>query len=420
MIADTFLAEHAEGWQRLLRDLIQIRSVFEHEHAVVDRVARCIEALGLPVDRIAHARDRLARLPDAQPPFSDIEGRCSLATRVKGIGGGRSIVLSAHLDIVPEGERGSWSRDPFGADLDAEHGLVYGRGAMDDKAGVAISLGVLEALVGKPVRLRGDVVFHYVLENETTGNGSLLCLADGHTGDAVAIIDGTRLDRLINEHAGQLQFEIAVRGRSASVAVSHLGCNAAELMARLVLTLRDAVHALNDGRTAPWTRFPSPFQLCVQRIHSEGTQLTVPDRATAQCYVTFAPPFALSDVRKLIAETIRAFESRLGPEAAPSPVTLAWSGLAAEPTRGEGNALEEVVVAAAQRAGIRDIVPGPSTGTSDLRHFVRAGIPGLLFGPGNGHNPHRPDEHYAVDDLVTMIAIYLEVLRRWCGTADAA
>lgn len=420
MIADTFLADHAERWQELLRDLIRMRSVFEHEHAVVDRVAGCIEALGLPVDRIAHGRDRLAHLLGAQPPFSDIEGRCSLATRVRGRGGGRSIVLSAHLDIVPEGDRESWSCDPFSADLDLKRGLVYGRGAMDDKAGVAISLGVLEALVRMPVRLRGDVVFHYVLENETTGNGSLLCLADGHTADAVAIIDGTRLDRLINEHAGQLQFEVAVRGRPASVAVSHMGCNAAELMARLVLALRDAVHALNDARTAPWTRFPSPFQLCVQRIHSEGTQLTVPDRADAQCYVTFAPPFALSDMRRLIAEAVRVFESRLGPDAPASPVTLVWSGLAAEPTRGDGNALEEVVVAAARRVGVREIVPGPSTGTSDLRHFVRAGIPGLLFGPGNGHNPHRPDEHYDVNDLVTMIAIYLEVLQSWCGIADAA
>jgi len=417
MIADVFLANHAERWQELLRDLIRMRSVFEHEHAVVDRVASYIESCGLPVDRIAHSRDRLADLPGAQPPFSDVEGRCSLATRVRGAGGGQSIVLSAHLDIVPEGDRESWSRDPFAADLDPACGLVYGRGAMDDKAGVAISLGVLEALVRMPVRLRGDVVFHYVLENETTGNGSLLCLANGHGADAVAIIDGTRLDRLINEHAGQLQFEIEVRGRPASVAVSHMGCNAAELIARVVLALRDGVHALNDARMAPWTRFPSPFQLCVQRIHSEGLQLTVPDRAAAQCYVTFAPPFALADMRRLIIDTIRGVETSRGPDAPPSPVTIAWNGLAAEPTRSDATALEEVVLAAARRAGIQDIVPGPSTGTSDLRHFVRAGIPGLLFGPGNGHNPHRSDEHYAVNDLVTMIAIYLDVVQAWCGLA---
>ena len=418
MIADRFLADHAEDWQRLLCDLIRSRSVFEQEHAVVDRVAARIEAAGLPVYRVAHAADRLARLPHAQPPFSSVEGRCSLATRVKGSGGGRSIVLSAHLDVVPEGDRGSWSHDPFAADVDPAEGRVYGRGAMDDKAGVAISLGLLETLARLPIRLRGDVVFHYVLENETTGNGSLLCLEDGHTADAVAIIDGTRMDRLINEHAGQLQFELVVRGRPASVAVSHLGCNAAEVMARLLLTLRDAVHALNDGRMAPWTQFPSPFQLSVQRINSEGAQLTVPELATAQCYVTFAPPFTLAEMRALIGRMICAFEAGLGASAPPSPVAVVWRGLAAEPTRGGGHALEETIIAAARRAGIGDVVPGPSTGTSDLRHFVRARIPGLLFGPGNGHNPHRADEYYALDDLVAMIGLYVEVVRSWCGDAD--
>src|SRR5262245_5944058 len=63
MIADGFLADHALCWQELLRDLIRIRSVFEHEHAVVERVAGYIEALGLPVARIAHTRQRLGALP---------------------------------------------------------------------------------------------------------------------------------------------------------------------------------------------------------------------------------------------------------------------------------------------------------------------------------------------------------------------
>ena len=412
-----FLDEHAARWQALLCDLIRIRSVFEHEHAMVASVASRIEGLGLPVARIAHSRERLSRLPGAQPPFSDVEGRHSLVARVKGSGGGRSLILNAHLDIVPEGDRQAWTRDPFGAEIDAEREFVFGRGAMDDKAGVAILLGVLETLVTLPVPLRGDVVFQYVLEDEITGNGSLLCLAAGHHADAAVIVDGTRSDRMINEHAGQLQFELAVAGRPASVSVSHMGRNAAELMARLVLEVHDAVHALNDGRTAPWTCFPSPFQLVVQRIHSEGAPLTVPDHATAQCYVTFPPPFTLATMKERIVATVRAFESRHGVD---TPVSMAWSGLAAEPVRSGAEDLERAVIEASRRAGGPDVVPGPSTGTSDLRHFARAGIPCVLFGPGTGFNPHRPDEHYRLDDLVRMIAIFLEVARSWCGVADSA
>lgn len=416
MTAEPFLSSHAERWQATLRDLVGLRSVFEHEHAIQDYVARAIAALGLPVERVAHARDRLTALPHAQPPFSDVPNRHSLVTRIDGTGGGRSFLLSAHLDVVPEGDRDAWTHDPFAGEVD-DRGFIYGRGVMDDKAGAAISLAVMEALTVMPIRLRGDVIFHYVLENETTGNGSLLCLEAGHRADAAAIIDGTRPDRLIDEHAGQLQFELFVKGRPASVAVSHMGRNAAELMARLVLELRDVVHALNDARTPPWTQFPSPFQLSVQRVHSEGAQLTVPHEAFAQCYVTFAPPFTLAGMRDVIAQTVRRFDARFELE---TPVSVLWSGLAAEPVRSDARELAQAIVAAARRAGLPDVVPGPSTGTSDLRHFARAGIPCVLYGPGTGYNPHRADEHYLLSDLVKIVAIYLDVLSTWCGRAETA
>lgn len=410
-----FVAEGAGRWEELLRDLIRFRSVFEEEHAIVAHVARHVEALGLPVHRVSHSPERLARLADAQRPFSDVEGRESLVVRVPGSGGGRSIVLNTHLDVVPEGEIDRWTHEPFSAAVDAERGMVWGRGATDDKAGVAVSLGVLETLVRMPLRLRGDVVFQYVLEDETTGNGTLLCLADGHTADAAAIIDGTRTDRLINEHAGQLQFDIVLRGRPVAVCVSHLGRNAAELIAELVLGLRRAVDALNERRVAPWSRFPSPFQLSLQRIHSDGVQLTVPERATAQCYVTFPPPFTLRDMRGLIEEEARVFASRAG---LAGDVSIVWSGFAVEPVRSDGEDLELAIIDASRRAGLPAVEPGPSTGTSDLRHFAKAGIPCVLFGPGTGYNPHRADEQYLISDLVRMIALYLDVLRSWCGAAE--
>jgi acetylornithine deacetylase/succinyl-diaminopimelate desuccinylase-like protein len=58
---------------------------------------------------------------------------------------------------------------------------------------------------------------------------------------------------------------------------------------------------------------------------------------------------------------------------------------------------------------------GPSTGTSDMRHFSLAGIPCMLYGPGNGYNPHRPDEHYYLDDLPRIILFYLAFVNGWCG-----
>ena len=58
---------------------------------------------------------------------------------------------------------------------------------------------------------------------------------------------------------------------------------------------------------------------------------------------------------------------------------------------------------AARRNGIPEVRIGPSTGTSDMRHFAKRNIPCLLYGPGRGFNPHRPDEHFLLDDLPFMM-----------------
>jgi acetylornithine deacetylase/succinyl-diaminopimelate desuccinylase-like protein len=72
---------------------------------------------------------------------------------------------------------------------------------------------------------------------------------------------------------------------------------------------------------------------------------------------------------------------------------------------------------AAERHGIPEVRIGPSTGTSDLRHFGRRGIPCLLYGPGRGFNPHRADEHFVLEDLPRMMKVYLDMIDTWCNGA---
>jgi acetylornithine deacetylase len=329
-----------------------------------------------------------------------------------GAGGGRSLIINTHLDIVPEGDPSDWTYPPFSGHIDRERNIIYGRGAMDDKAGLTASLAVLETLCKSERPLSGDVLFQYVLEDEITGNGSLLCLEAGFGGDAALIMDGTRTDKAINEHAGQLQFEITVKGKPASVSVSHMGTNAAEMMARLVIHLREAVFALNAARLPPWTRFPSPYQLVIQKIESQGAQLTVPELALAQCYVTFPPQFSLATMRRFLEQQAGEFVALSGASIEPR---LSWNGFATEPVRSDTSQMEQALQESAARLGMAAIDVGPSTGTSDMRHFSLAGIPCMLYGPGNGYNPHRPDEHYYLDDLPRIILFYLAFAHSWCG-----
>jgi acetylornithine deacetylase len=405
-----FVASRMPVWIRLFQDLICIPSTFENEHAIVAFVQRHLKSIEIAPALVAHNADRLHCLPRTQHPISTVAGRNSLAVRIPGAGTGRSIAFNSHLDVVPAVSHNDWEHPPYSGEIEIDRNVIHGRGAMDDKAGVVISLAILEVIANGRLRLGGDAVFHFALEDETTGNGTLLCLDAGYNADGAVIIDGTRPDRAINEHAGNLQFELRVTGKPASVSVSHMGVNAAEVLAGAALRLRESVHSLNQGRSGVWTQFPSPFQISMIEIQGHGESMTLPESAVARFYATFPPPFNLREFKGLLERTV--VETISGTPGA--SFELKWTGLSVEPVKSESLELEGILQESALIAGFCPIQFGPSTGTSDMRHFVESGIPCLLYGPGRGFNPHRANEHYYLDDLPTMILAFLELASSWC------
>ena len=406
------IQDRAADWTRLLQDLIRIPSCFEAEHAIVARVCEHVAAAGLTPTLVPMDAAALRRHPDAVAPISEVRGRNNVVVRLPGQGAGRSLILNCHLDIQPEGDPSEWAHPPFSGHIDPGSNAIFGRGAMDDKAGVVICLGLMRALIEQGVKLGGDLVFQFVLEDEITGNGSLACLEAGHIADAAVIVDGTRPDRGIDQHAGNMEFHIASKGRPASVSVSHLGANAAEMLSRTLLHLRDAVFGLNADRQAPWTEFPSPYQLVIHGLNADAPRFCVPAEASARCFVTFPPPDTIESIRRFLETEGRKYAQANGYSHAP---VFTWNGFAAEPVSSASEPLRALVRDAAKRNGIADVRIGPSTGTSDLRHFAKHGIPCLLYGPGRGFNPHRPDEHFLLEDLPRMMQVFLDMAIEWCN-----
>lgn len=398
-------------WTELLRDLIRIPSCFEAEHAVVRYVCDVAAGIGLDPVLVPMNAAALRRNPHAAPPFSDAPGRNNVVVRMPGRGSGPSLILNCHLDVQPASDATEWTFPPFSGHIDAEANVIYGRGAMDDKAGVAICLGLIRVMVEERLTFDGDVIFQFVLEDEITGNGSLACLEAGHIADAGVIMDGTRPNRAIDQHAGNMEFQVSMKGSPASVSVSHLGSNAAEMLLRSLLHLRETFHRLNAARQPPWTEFPSPFQFVIHGLQASAPPFSVPTQASARCFITFPPPASIAGMRELLEQECRHYAEANN---YPHMPAFDWDCFAAEPVLFASNELRTVVVDAAKRNGIGGIRIGPSTGTSDIRHFARFKIPCLLYGPGRGFNPHRPDEHFLLDDLPLMMKVYLDIAATWC------
>ncbi|MEJ7608605.1 MAG: M20/M25/M40 family metallo-hydrolase [Bryobacteraceae bacterium] len=146
MIAD-YVQEHQQRLIEILSHLVKIpsenRAPSGAEMACQQYVAKALQT--------CRWKPEIYR-PDEVPgilghsmywPGRNYEDRCNVAARRKGSGGGRSLILSGHVDTVPVGSQ-PWQHDPFGAEIDGNR--LYGRGATDMKCGIASNLFIVEAI----------------------------------------------------------------------------------------------------------------------------------------------------------------------------------------------------------------------------------------------------------------------------------
>jgi acetylornithine deacetylase/succinyl-diaminopimelate desuccinylase-like protein len=119
--------------------------------------------------RVAHYLGEIFAREGIAYEFLEIEpGRASIVARLKGDGSKRPLLILGHEDVVPV-EQAKWTVDPF-AGLERD-GVIYGRGAFDDKAMVAANLEVMLELKRRALPLARDVIFLAEAGEETGGSG---------------------------------------------------------------------------------------------------------------------------------------------------------------------------------------------------------------------------------------------------------
>ncbi len=101
----------------------------------------------------------------------------------KGAGGGRSLIVQGHIDVVSPEPVEAWSTDPWQPTIVGDR--MYGRGAHDMKSGDALNLMLPRLLRDLGIQLAGDLIIQSVIEEECTGNGALDAARSYHAGAAV-------------------------------------------------------------------------------------------------------------------------------------------------------------------------------------------------------------------------------------------
>ena len=403
------------AYRFFLQELVRIPSPIGQEELVQRVVAGRMRDIGLQVDTFDIDPAVLADVPGYNASPRQYRGRPCVVGVLKGSGGGRSLVLNAHADTAPIESVSAWTRDPYGAVI--EDGKLYGRGAWDDKAGIAELILVAEALRRAGIRLRGDLILKSVVEDETSGNGTLACLARGYTADAAIIVDGTWPERYIVSHLGQLWFRIRMRGRPAHAAVP--GNNPVDAIGLVVTALRNYVRQKNRGVDTRWGDVDRPAFMNFGRVEAGAWPGAIPSFCTIDGSFGFRPPDTPVKVQAELQSVVDGL--------AHSPdwpldraAEVEFAGLAVPPLVGDAhNAIARLLGASISRLHHGNLVEHVIAGYCDLRHYTdgvgRPPIPACLYGPGGGRFAHAEDEYFVIDHLGLVARNLATAALAWAG-----
>jgi acetylornithine deacetylase len=312
---------------------------------------------------------------------------------------GEGLVLCGHMDVVPAEEDG-WRSDPFR--LREEGDRLFARGACDMKGFLAVALNVAREARG----LRGPLVLVFTYDEEV-GTAGARDLVERWACDTLprrAIIGEPTELRVVRMHKGHVRVRITMHGVAAHSALPHLGRNAIEAAARVLVSLRGLRHRLKEAGGPNAGHFPEvPYvTLNVGTIHGGVATNVVPDRCVIDLGARPLPGMEAADVVAAVREAVANAAGDAGWElevAGESPPLLLD---AASP-------VHTTLCSVIGQHGDASV-----SFATDGGWLARAGLSCAVFGPGNIAVAHKPNEFVTRGDLASARTLLSRAVDKLC------
>ena len=381
----------------LLQELVRCPSVTPVEGGALDLLEARLKPAGFTCTRL---------------PFGKGTGKVDNLFAIWGEGG-RHFGFAGHTDVVPPGDAGAWTHDPFGGVV--EDGFVYGRGAVDMKGGIAAFVtALLEWIEGgaNPRNARVSLLITGDEEGDAV-NGTKPVLEwldkQGLMADAFLVGEPTNPetlgDTIKHGRRGSLSGELVVHGSQGHAAYPHLADNPMPRLLRMLAPLSET--EIDKGN-----EHFDPSTAAITSIDTGNAARNVtPASTTAKFNIRFNSEHS---AESLIAWLTGHFESVAADSGGDWKVD--WLETAS-PFVTEPGSFTELLTGAVEEVTGRKPELSTSGGTSDAR-FIADYAPVAEFGLV-GQTMHKVDERAATDDVTKLKAVYGNILDRFFQSAPS-
>lgn len=415
-----WLQDHAGETAAFLSQLIRAESTTGLERPAQELMAEKLRQLGMDVDVWEPGGVELTGHQYFYSPRTDFAGNPNVIGVLKGTGGGRSLLINGHIDVVPPGEPELWQLSPWSGQI--EDGKVFGRGASDMKGGTVAAVLAVEALRALGIALKGDIVIESVVEEESGGSGTLAAILRGYRADAALVPEPSGMT-IFSEQQGSMWFRISVQGRVAHGGTRYEGVSALE---KMIIVIKQ-VEKLEKQRNAPLTGtplysgVPIPIPINIGRIEGGSWPSSVPDLVTIEGRMGVAPAEQMEEAQKELEEGLLALKA-VDPWFVEYPPTVEWFGARWLPGSIPADHPIMAILTEHYRQvlGTEPPVKASPWGTDGGLLTQLAGIPTVVLGPGITALAHFPNENIQLKQILEAAEIYALTIMDWCGTEGGA
>lgn len=378
----------------LLEELIRIDSVNpgsdpsrKGEAEIARWIGTYLERLGLEI-----------RFQEVEP------GRPNVIARLRGSGGGSSLMLNGHIDTVGIGKMEIPPFEPVFRD-----GKVYGRGSFDMKGGIAAIMMCAQSLVERKERLKGDLILTLVMDEEYANVGTDAVVRE-YKADGAIVCEPTYMEIGV-AHKGWGWERIDVYGKAAHGSMPELGVDAIVKAGKVLVAIDGLGRRLMAGTSHPLLGVPS---IHGGRIAGGSHELnTYPAHCVIELERRTLPGETKETVTGEIEAILEAFRTEDPQFKADYDLFIYRPALE---TPSDSPVVRSLATSFEAYCGKSPRLTGFS-GWADSATLSEAGIPAVLFGPA-GEGAHAPVEWVDFQSVVDTAEILIDTAIDFCGSAE--
>jgi len=401
-----------------LQEIVRSPSLRGEEAGVQRIVEAALNGRGYDVETYPLDLSALQDHPAYSPATIDYADTFNVTGRkTPANASGRSLILNAHVDVVPTANPDHWTHPPFSATRLGD--WLYGRGAGDMKAGLTANLFAIDAIEAAGFALQAPLEFQSVIDEEVTGNGTAAAIQRGARADAVLIPEPTD-EELTFANSGVIKFRITVQGVPAHPREPESGLSAIEAAYLVIKELQVLEARWNAEKLdhAGFDKLANPASLNIGTIAGGEWPASIPFECRFEGRIGFYPGDRPA-TRMAALEQVLGEIGALDPRLEKANPRLEWIG-----TCQPGYRLEEGTEAETVLASSHGVVTGQPLERSIMACYLDAalymnhcGIPSLTYGPVT-KNIHGIDECVNLPSLKRVTQTIALFTAEWCGIAS--